>query len=198
MSNSVSNIESRNQRLREVAAHTHYPYEAFLYALDTFPTHYAPILPTDHIDAAELCWRLRDRAIVEFGAAARERLADWSIRSCDDLGNIVYAMVDSGLMGKTEQDSRAEFDAVFDFNDAFCEGAKPRPRPPRYQWRVSSMLVLMTVAAIACTGYARLGIEGGVGIVFSLLIGFFGMSGLIQGFAIRTVRGFGYFRSPSA
>ena len=66
----------------------------------------------------------------DFGSAARQHLASWSVQSCDDFGTIVYALADASLIRKTEQDSRADFDGVFNFDDAFHEGAKPRNAIP--------------------------------------------------------------------
>jgi hypothetical protein len=88
MSHDAANDEVFARQLRDTAAKSAYPYEAFLFVYQTLPSSFSPELPYDHIDAAELCWRLRDRAIVDFGSAARERLASWSVRSCYDFGNI--------------------------------------------------------------------------------------------------------------
>ena len=45
-------------------------------------------------------------------------MAQWGIHSTSDLGEIVYNLIASGDMEKTPDDSRADFDGVFDFADA--------------------------------------------------------------------------------
>ena len=158
MSHDAANDESFELQLRDTAAKSPYPYEALLFVYQTLPSSFSPELSYDHIDAAELCWRLRDRAIVDFGSAARQHLASWSVQSCADFGTIVYALADASLIRKTEQDSRADFDGVFNFDDAFHEGAKPRKCNTRTQWRLSTLFAITTIAAIASAGFGRQGV----------------------------------------
>jgi len=75
-----------------------------------------------HIDGATLCRGLRDYALEQYGLLARLVLGAWGVRSCEDFGRIVFAMVDAGLMQKTEHDSMADFEGVFDFEEAFGQG----------------------------------------------------------------------------
>jgi uncharacterized repeat protein (TIGR04138 family) len=46
-------------------------------------------------------------------------LAEWGVRNSEDFGEIVFNMVDVGLLAKTEKDSRADFQNAYDFFDAF-------------------------------------------------------------------------------
>jgi len=52
-------------------------------------------------------------------------LEHWGIRSTSDIGNIVYNLIASGDLEATPNDSRADFDNVFDFDRAL------RPRTLR-------------------------------------------------------------------
>ena len=72
-----------------------------------------------HVSGQELCEGLRDFAIQEYGLLARTVLRRWNITSCEDFGHIVFAMVDSGLMQKTENDTIHDFVGIFDFAEAF-------------------------------------------------------------------------------
>ncbi len=79
----------------------------------------------------QLCEGLRDFAIQEYGLMARAVLKRYRILSCEDFGQIVYAMVDSGLMHKTDEDDIAEFSGVYDFAEAFASSlslATDRPQ----------------------------------------------------------------------
>jgi len=74
-----------------------------------------------HISGTQLCCGLRDFAIDQYGLLARTVLRRWSIRDCEDFGRIVFAMVDAGLMHKTDNDTLADFVNVFDFTNAFAD-----------------------------------------------------------------------------
>jgi uncharacterized repeat protein (TIGR04138 family) len=52
-------------------------------------------------------------------------LEDWGLRSCEDVGEIVFNMVDAGLLAKTEQDSREDFKSGYCFEEAFRKPCLP-------------------------------------------------------------------------
>lgn len=72
-----------------------------------------------HVSGPQLCCGLRDFAIEQYGLLARTVLRRWQITSCEDFGHIVFAMVDAGMMRKTNDDRIEDFVGVFDFNDVF-------------------------------------------------------------------------------
>ncbi|MEM1331084.1 MAG: Minf_1886 family protein [Planctomycetota bacterium] len=72
-----------------------------------------------HVSGQELCFGLKDYAIKRYGMLARTVLERWGIRRTDDFGRIVFAMVDLGLMRKTEEDSERDFSDVYSFDEAF-------------------------------------------------------------------------------
>lgn len=72
-----------------------------------------------HISGVQLCQGLREFAVEQYGLMARTILRRWSIVSCEDFGRLVFAMVEAGLMYKTDDDTLADFVGVYDFTDAF-------------------------------------------------------------------------------
>ncbi len=72
-----------------------------------------------HVSGQELLGGIRAFALEEFGPMTMTVFEEWGIRACRDFGEIVFNMVESGLLGKTEQDSRADFEGGYDFDDAF-------------------------------------------------------------------------------
>ncbi|MFN5945444.1 MAG: Minf_1886 family protein [Phycisphaerae bacterium] len=74
-----------------------------------------------HVSGQQLCLGLRDHAIRQYGAMARTVLESWHIRSTLDFGRIVFAMIDAGMMRKTDEDDLADFDNVFEFDEAFAD-----------------------------------------------------------------------------
>ena len=72
-----------------------------------------------HISGQQLSEGLRLYALEQWGLLARVVLRRWNITSTLDFGRIVFAMVDSGMMKKTDEDTLDDFREVFDFKSAF-------------------------------------------------------------------------------
>ena len=64
---------------------------------------------------------MRDLALREFGLMARVVFRMWGITSTADFGEIVFNLVEEGLMSKTDQDAREDFQGIFDFDRALVE-----------------------------------------------------------------------------
>jgi uncharacterized repeat protein (TIGR04138 family) len=72
-----------------------------------------------HISGEELANGVRNLAMARYGPMARTVLGHWGIHSTDDLGEMVFAMVDCGVMMKQEEDRREDFQDLFDFEEVF-------------------------------------------------------------------------------
>lgn len=81
-----------------------------------------------HVTGQELLAGIRDFALTQFGPMAQLVLEEWGIRECRDFGEIVFNMVEIGLLAKTNRDSRADFEGGYDFHDAFRKPFLPRSR----------------------------------------------------------------------
>jgi len=79
-----------------------------------------------HVSGQELLKGLRDYMLAQYGPMAMMLLEEWGVHSCKDFGEIVFNMIDSGLLGKTDKDSRADFEGVYDFFDAFRKPFLPQ------------------------------------------------------------------------
>lgn len=75
-----------------------------------------------HVSGRQLASGLKDFAQERWGMLARTVLQRWQIHSTSDFGRIVFAMVDSGLLAKTDEDNFDDFANVFDFREAFDRG----------------------------------------------------------------------------
>jgi len=82
-----------------------------------------------HVSGQELLDGLRRYALDQFGPMAKTVLAHWGVKHCEDFGEIVFCMVDKGILGKTEQDTREDFKSGYDFDEAFVKPYQPAPRP---------------------------------------------------------------------
>jgi uncharacterized repeat protein (TIGR04138 family) len=72
-----------------------------------------------HISGRELAEGVRDLAIDRFGPMARTVLEHWGIRETLDVGHVVFALVECGILIKQDEDDLGDFTDVFDFDDAF-------------------------------------------------------------------------------
>jgi uncharacterized repeat protein (TIGR04138 family) len=72
------------------------------------------------VSGQQLCLGLRDFAVEQYGLLARAVLRSWGVTRCDDFGRIVFAMVEAGLMQKTQDDDLTDFEGVYDFAEAFA------------------------------------------------------------------------------
>jgi uncharacterized repeat protein (TIGR04138 family) len=72
-----------------------------------------------HISGRELAEGVRDLSVEQFGPLARTVLEHWGIHATEDVGAIVFALVESGVLIKQDEDSPGDFEDVFDFDDAF-------------------------------------------------------------------------------
>ena len=72
-----------------------------------------------HISGQELVGGLRDFALAQFGPMAATVLNEWGIHQCEDFGELVFNMVEHGLLSKTEKDCREDFKGGYSFEDAF-------------------------------------------------------------------------------
>jgi uncharacterized repeat protein (TIGR04138 family) len=75
-----------------------------------------------HVSGRDLCEGLREYALLRWGLMARAVLQRWNIRKTLDFGKIVFALVDSGWMQKTDDDDLNDFRDVYDFSAAFDAG----------------------------------------------------------------------------
>lgn len=69
-----------------------------------------------HVSGKELAEGIRDLGLEQFGPMAKVVFGHWGIQSTSDFGEIVFNMIEAGLMGKTKEDSRADFHNVYDFD----------------------------------------------------------------------------------
>ena len=106
----IETIRSRDRR---------YHADAYLFVIDAVEAVLLEIARMRHISGPELCRGLRSLATARFGPMAKEVLNFWGVRSTEDFGNIVFNLVDAGLLLKTEQDRIEDFIGVFDFGEAF-------------------------------------------------------------------------------
>ena len=71
-----------------------------------------------HVSGPQLLDGVRDLALREFGLMARTVFRMWGIDRTGDFGEIVFNLIEGGLMSKTDRDSRDDFRDLFDLDQA--------------------------------------------------------------------------------
>jgi len=66
-----------------------------------------------------------------FGPMAKTVFESWGVSTTEDFGEIVFKLIEAGVLGKTDKDSREDFSDVFDFNDVFER---------QYDWNIEGAL----------------------------------------------------------
>ena len=86
------------------------------------------VLEEKHVSGQQLLAGIRELALKEFGPMTVTVLEEWGIRDCKDFGEIVFSMVEVGLLAKTKTDSRADFQNGYSFVEAFQKPFWPESR----------------------------------------------------------------------
>ncbi len=77
-----------------------------------------------HIDGRQLLEGIKNYALDQYGYMAYTLFKYWGVNNDFDFGEIVFNLVENGLMGKTETDSREDFKGIYDFKTVFDDEFK--------------------------------------------------------------------------
>lgn len=83
-----------------------------------------------HVSARQLLEGVRQYALSQYGPMVPTVLEHWRVRSCEDIGTIVFNLIDASEFGKSDQDSIEDFRCGFDFHEAFVQPFRPATRNP--------------------------------------------------------------------
>ena len=92
---------------------------AYLFVLAALEHCQTRLIERRHITGPELAHACRELALQRFGVMARLVLDHWGVRETIDIGDIVFTLVEMGLLISQPQDTRDDFFGVFEFATAF-------------------------------------------------------------------------------
>lgn len=72
---------------------------------------------TRHVGGRQLAMGLRDLAVRQWGFLAQTVLRRWGITSTRNFGEMVFVLVEGGVLSRTEGDRVEDFDDVYPFGD---------------------------------------------------------------------------------
>lgn len=82
-----------------------------------------------HVTGQELLQGIREFGLRRYGPMTLMLLEAWGIRRCDDFGDVVFNMVEHGLLSKTDRDSKDDFKGGYEFFEAFRKPFLPSKAP---------------------------------------------------------------------
>jgi uncharacterized repeat protein (TIGR04138 family) len=103
-----------------------YHERAYLFILATIEFLQSRLELRRHVTGAELAWACRDFALQQFGLLAPVVLAHWGVHRTEDVGRIVFTLVEIGLLVTQPGDHESDFEGVYQFADAFGDS---------YEWQ---------------------------------------------------------------
>jgi uncharacterized repeat protein (TIGR04138 family) len=113
-------------RVREPRFHEH----AFLFMLSALEFAQTQQTERRHLSGRELAEACRELALQRYGVLSRLVLEHWGVTTTAHFGDIVFALVDLGLLLAQPTDSRDDFAAIFDFGTVFDRN---------YPWNASAI-----------------------------------------------------------
>ncbi len=71
-----------------------------------------------HMNGRQIAEGLKELALREFGCLARDVWSWWGIRTTRDWGEVVWGLINAGLLHKQQDDCIEDFENVYDINEA--------------------------------------------------------------------------------
>ncbi|MGB0292004.1 MAG: Minf_1886 family protein [Luteolibacter sp.] len=78
-----------------------------------------------HVSGPELLAGFRDCALEQFGPMASTLMAEWGVHRGEDVGDMVFHLIEEQVFGKQESDSHQDFADVFDLLQALQQPFLP-------------------------------------------------------------------------
>lgn len=107
---SLETLLARDQR---------YPLQGYGFVLAALNDTISRLEKPRHISGQELAEGFRQFAREQFGPMALTVLERWNLRSTEDLGAMVFNLIEVGLLSKTEEDHLEDFARLYSFQEAF-------------------------------------------------------------------------------
>lgn len=100
-----------------------YTERAYVFVLAALEYAQTKLPARRHLSGVELAWACRDFALEQFGMLANSVLSHWGIHTTEDFGQIVFILIEVGLLARQPSDRLEDFERVYDFADVFKAGA---------------------------------------------------------------------------
>lgn len=121
----MKELENYLRKIETVIQKNHqYKFEAYSFVMAALHHTVSKLPKSRHISGSELLHGIRNYAQEQFGPMARTVLNYWGVRKTEDFGQIVFALVEVGILRKQPDDTLEDFKDVYDFKEVFDKGYK--------------------------------------------------------------------------
>lgn len=96
-----------------------YKADAYEFVMQALAFTQKKLKKNDHVSGKEILTGIKGFALEQYGPLTKALMEYWGIYTTIDFGNIVFNMINMGLMKKTEDDSLDDFKDGYDFKEAF-------------------------------------------------------------------------------
>jgi uncharacterized repeat protein (TIGR04138 family) len=96
-----------------------YKANAYFFVIVAVERTVSSLTSARHISGQELLKGITEYAIEQFGPMSKEVFNFWGIKESSDFGDIVFNLIDAGLLTKTAEDSIEDFNSEIDFKTVF-------------------------------------------------------------------------------
>ncbi len=79
-----------------------------------------------HVSGPELLEGFRDFSLDQFGPMASTLMSEWGVRKCQDVGDMVFHLIEEQVFGKQDSDRREDFSEAFDFQESLVTPFLPK------------------------------------------------------------------------
>lgn len=79
-----------------------------------------------HVSGPELLEGFRDFSLEQFGPMASTLMSEWGVRKCQDVGDMVFLLIDEQVFGKQDSDRPEDFTEIFDFEEVLVKPFLPK------------------------------------------------------------------------
>lgn len=91
-----------------------YPAEAYIFVQEVVNYAISKAGEVRHLSGAELLKSCKSYAEEQYGFMAQSVLENWNIHTGDDIGDLVYELIESGKLSASPGDKREDFSIPFD------------------------------------------------------------------------------------
>lgn len=78
-----------------------------------------------HMGAEDILDEFRERTLDQYGPMSYTVLSEWGLSRCEDIGEMMFNLVESHRVAKDENDSPEGFVGGYDFKEAFLGPFEP-------------------------------------------------------------------------
>lgn len=79
-----------------------------------------------NVTATEIMDDFRDAVLDDFGPLSYTVLQEWGLTRCEDIGEMMFNLCDSGRVQRSEEDTKECFNDGYDFRETFLMPYEPR------------------------------------------------------------------------